>query len=165
MDFPTTDPIDLTKPADTYLAEPMKLGVRNGAVTYEAIWAIPGLIPAYVEERNGERIVFPGWSEAKTGAVYAIFHTLISRVERRTNGKAMRHEKMTPEEFAIALAKLGIEPTDFANLWGSRRDRVMDWIDGKQPVPFPMWWVMDLLADPKNMLAVEVIALAHSEKR
>jgi hypothetical protein len=78
-----------------------------------------------------------------------------------------RFEKMSGPDFAVALAEVGLSPTEFAALWGTDQDRVLSWFDDAEErgVPFPMWWILELLRISGNISLAHQVAQQHIEAR
>ena len=72
------------------------------------------------------------------------------------------------EEFAAELAETGLQPGEWARLWGSKPDNVLAWLSGERDVPFPIRWVLPVLRIPGALATAVRITDDHTvtdEKR
>ena len=145
-----------SKPAKQFLFDV----VPTGDGKYWAQWAAPGMIPDYVrvyteDSKLEEREVFDTEEEAEHRALWVMFRAMNARYKRDSmgrvvSGKNVRHIVPTGAEAAAMMHDADIKPHKLAHLWGSKTTDVgLEWVDGVRPVPFAMWYLIPLLADPK----------------
>lgn len=150
------------QPASTYIAR----GEPASQFAWRALWALPGLVPREILNENGAVRLYSSEGDAETGAVWTIYNALRKRAETRyRTGPSGYFDHMSPEEFATALATLGIGPAEFGRLWGSKPSRIADWIAGSQLPSFPLWWVFPLLGQAGNLKAAVDIVGLHTRKK
>ena len=149
----------VSKPAKQFLFE----AVPTGDGRYWARWAAPGMIPDYViDYSDGDtaadhdlREVFDTEDDAEHRALWVMFSAMNARYKRDSmgrvvSGKNVRHTVPTGAEAAAMMRDANINPSELAHLWGAKTTDVgLEWVDGVRPVPFAMWFVIPLLADPK----------------
>jgi hypothetical protein len=172
MSNQATQKSNQARPARSYIAR--AIPARGGG--FYAQWAAPGLIPDLVydrrpipntgELRDGGPLVFEHENAATATAMATLFNALNSR--KRVTSPDMRYAKMWGPDFAAELSDTGLTVSEFALLWGTFPDRILsDWIDEASPrgVPFPMWWVLELLKDPATRQKALEIAAKHVQPR
>ena len=105
-------------------------------------FALPGLIPDFVRDRNGV-VLFGTEREAEIAAMEAVLRLYDSRtIDTR---KAGGYKRLTPAELAVKLDKLDITITFFAEIAGVPQHRVMKWLDGEQDVPHSVHVMLELM--------------------
>jgi hypothetical protein len=160
LDFapPTTTDTDkmASKPAKNYLAKAVPVSGGSG---FYAQWAAPGMVPdfIYVDRDGNTPRIFEQAAAAEIAALRTMFNALNTR--RTSKDKQEVSQKMSGPEFAVKLAEANIGPTLWAQLFGSKYDRVIDQIDGAIDVPFPVHWILEILKDPAALKrAIEITA-------
>lgn len=121
---------------------------------FAAQFALPGLVPATVQ-KDGQTMLFDTETEAENAAHRALFSLLTSRtVDRRWRND---YEVLSPAEFARYLAAAEITPTYFAEIYGTKQSRVMQWLDGEADIPHSAHVLVRLMAIPAALdLASEI---------
>lgn len=110
---------------------------------FTAQFALPGLIPDLVKDRDGIRN-FPTVREAEIAAMEAVIGLYNSRtIDTR---KAGGYRRLAGVELAVMLDKIDITPTYFAEIAGVPQHRVMKWLDGEQDIPHSIHVLTKLLA-------------------
>lgn len=128
-----------TKPAVRHVAN----AVPHNNGQFLAQYAGPGMIPAYVADRQGQPRYFDSAEDAEVEARRVLFAVLNSR--KRDSSKPERYRRLTGPEFAVLLAEASLTPTFFAYLYGTSPDRVMKWIDGVEDVPHPAMLMLEIM--------------------
>lgn len=132
-----------------YVAEAKRLPSIDGVGVryFHAVFGFPGGRVDYVRDALDTPAVYPDHETAENEARRVLIEALNSR--SRFNSKREISTKMTGDEFAAELAETGIPLTDFAQMWGTKQDRVVQWIQGEAEVPFPLRWVLKMLRRPE----------------
>lgn len=143
----------------THLA---KLYVANAIPTdgggWLAQWAAPGQIPRYVLDGDKPEI-FDDEADAEYAAAICLVDALNARP--RGNWKVDR-EFMDGAELSRLCGEIGIGPTDFALIFGSRQERVLDMFSGSREPPFSAWWALELFKTPSLLDKAKKIAREHT---
>jgi len=140
----------MTKPASRVIAKAMPKG--DG---YVGQFALPGLIPDLVRDKNGEPTIFRTEIDAHNAACRVLVAVLQARTE--DTRKAGGITRLTPAEFGELLAKADITPTYFAELMNLPYHRVMKWLDGEQDIIHAANLLVRLMADENNFRLIEAI--------
>lgn len=155
---------DLLAPSKTLVAK--AIPVEDG---YIAQFSAPGLIPRYVSLAHtpSTPIVFDTEEEAENAARKAAFGIFNTPRQTQARGKNVRFQKMTGEEFAVALAEARIGMTLFAYVYGTSVDRVQTWIDGTDGVPHPARVLLALFKESERNvdIAEEVTDSVTTDRR
>lgn len=135
--------------ADKPASRPIAKAVRHpSGKGLAGQFALPGLVPSYVRDREDRVQRFDTEDAAEFAALRVMRAVLESRMAdpRRAAG----YSRMTGAELAIALDEADITPTEFAELYGVPQSRVMGWIDGVQDIPHSAAVYVRLLAIEEN---------------
>lgn len=126
------------KPASRLIAKALPRGSH-----FNAQFALPGLVPDLVRDRNGVRR-FESVREAEVAAMEAVIGLYNSRtIDTR---KAGGYRRLAGAELAVMLDNIDITPTYFAEIAGVPQHRVMKWLDGEQDIPHSIHVLTKLLA-------------------
>ncbi|WP_370677612.1 hypothetical protein [Pleomorphomonas sp. PLEO] len=146
-------------PATFYVANTIRhQNILRETVGWFAQWAAPGMQPRYIMDGATEKI-FPTEEEALQAARACLFDALNSR--KRSSWKAER-EFMGGNELSRLCGEIGIGPADFALIFGSRHDRVLDMFSGSREPPFSVWWALELFKTPSLLDKAKKIAREHT---
>ena len=113
--------------------------------TFLARFGFPGGVVDFVLEGN-KPSVYRSAAAAENAAARVLVESLNSR--QRFGSKRELSSKMTGDEFAAELAETDIPLSDFAQMWGTKQEKVVGWIQGEADVPFPLRWVLRILRRP-----------------
>lgn len=122
---------------------------------FNAQFGFPGGQVDFVYEGDQPK-VYGSEFAAETDARRVLVESLNARYSFRT--KREFSSKMTGDEFAADLGELDIMPGDFAQMWGTKQGKVMDWITGAAEVPFALRWILKLLRRPGAIEEAQKIA-------
>lgn len=130
---------------------------------WSASYLVPGLEGPRVVSERGEPLVVPNDVEALAEAGVNLCAYLNERTRsRRKHGYA----RLGGADLAVALRDLGLTPSEFAILFGTNLDRVIQWIDGEEDVPHPVRVLLALFALPGAIaLARQITSAATYDKR
>lgn len=145
-----------THPAKLYIAK----AVHAPGGGWLAYWAAPGQIPRYIME-GSEPEIFPDEALAECAAALCLVEALNSRP--RGSWK-MDREFMGGSELSRLCGEIGMGPADFALVFGSRYERVLDMFSGSREPPFSTWWALEIFKDPAMLEAACRIAAEHTRK-
>lgn len=151
----------MTKPSRHFIARAIPTGTK-----FRAAWAAPGLLPDYVYDGDVPEL-FNTAEAAEAKAKDVLLSALNARAGTKVSrtGKPEISKRMTGSEFAVLLAEAGLEPSEFAQMWGTTSERVLSWIDDEQDVPFPIRWALHLLKRPEAMEQAVAIVEANVNYR
>lgn len=135
-----------------YVAEAVEL--HGGWKGWGARFGFPGGSVDWVYDGDSPQ-VFRSQEDAENAARRVLVESLNSRT--RFKDKREISTKMTGDEFAAELAEAGIPLSHFAQMWGTKHDRVVQWIQGEADVPFPLRWVLCLLRKPRAVEEAQAI--------
>jgi hypothetical protein len=110
--------------------------------SWNARFGFPGGVVDFVREGDAPA-VYHDQETAENEARRVLVESLNSRM--RFSDKREISSKMSGDEFAAELGETGIGPGDFAQMWGTKQGKVMDWITGAGEVPFALRWILPLL--------------------
>lgn len=146
------------KPASRYIAKALP---RGGMFVGQ--FAAPGLIPEYVVDRDGQVMRFRKQEDAELAAAQAMIRVLNSRNSRAS--MVGGYTRMTPAEFASALAESDITPSAFSLIYGVKPDRVLGWLDGVQDIPHAVRVLVELLRYEDIYKEAKAITDKHMQAR
>jgi hypothetical protein len=126
-------------PGRSYVARAVENDKGNG---WLAQFGYPGVSLAYVLEGD-EPAVYASEIEAELMALRVLRDSLNARKTFGDRREISR--KLTGDEFAHELALTDIFPGEWATMWGTKQDRVMQQIEGVQEVPFAVRWILPVL--------------------
>jgi hypothetical protein len=174
--FQLQDHQEITVPAELkasrhYIAEAVPNPSGDG---YIAQWAAPGFVPRPVLDTSTHQpSVFDTEREAEAEARRVLFNSLNSASAPRSRAfvpnrpgpqQDVLFQKMAAGDFAAKLADADITIPELAFIWGTKPERVDNWIKGIDAVPFAMHWVLELLvADQNNFEEAMNAAAKHVE--
>lgn len=152
-------------PANSYIMR----AVPTGTGKFNALYASPGFIPAIAKTADGRAYEYDSEMEAEHGAARALFGTLNASRRQARSSKPERYRKLTGAELSILMRRANVTLTWLAWAWGTTEQRVLDWINEADRAPFPLAWVLELLAthpDRDSAFAlIEAIVEARTESR
>lgn len=141
------------KATRTFLAKALPNPSGGGFI---AQWAAPGFAPRIVfDAATGGTAVFETKRDAEAEARRVLFNSLNSAPPPRARAfvpnspgpqQDVLFQKMGAGEFAAKMAEADITIPEMAFIWGTKPERVDNWIKGIDAVPFAMHWVLPLLA-------------------
>jgi hypothetical protein len=127
---------------------------------YRALFGMPGGYEDFVRDDDGN----PREFETRAHAEFVAMRTLIGALNTRPRWTwRNRFRRMGPDEFAESLARANLSPSDFSRLWGTRLTRVQEWLSGTDTPPFPLPWILDLLARPGAAQRALALAAENTE--
>lgn len=126
-------------PGRTYVASPVENPEGEG---WLAEFGYPGVPVAFVLEGDAPA-VYATESEAELMALRVLRDALNARKLFKDRKEISR--KLTGDEFAHELGLTDIFPGEWATMWGTKQDRVMQQIEGVQEVPFAARWILPVL--------------------
>jgi hypothetical protein len=135
------------KPASHPIAKAIRHPSHKGLA---AQFALPGLVPSYVRDREDRVQRFDTEEAAEFAALRVMRAVLESRM--RDPRKATGYNRMTPAEFAAALVDADLTATEFSEIYGVPQSRVMGWIDGIQDIPHSAAVLVRLMAIEENYI-------------
>ena len=154
----------MTKPARRYIAEPRRH--PDGGNYWAGLWAFPGMVPAYVEGPLDHRpVIYPRKEAATLAAKVTLANALLARVT--DTDKPERYQFMAPNDFAGDLKEAGLTATQFARLYGTTQENVVNgWIEGLKPVPHPARVLLRLfLRHPETVAMAEEVTAQSTTPR
>lgn len=138
----------------------------HGQSGWIGLYAMPGKDIQQARDRQGRVMVFANPLEAQAIAAEQMCEALNAR---HISSQKYGYEMMSGAEFAVALQRLGITPSEFAILYGSEQRRVMGWIDGVDRdgkptggLPHPARVLLGLFEDPENLERARQITAEHT---
>lgn len=141
-------------PAKLYIAKAVR--ARGGG--WLAQWAAPGQIPRFVLKGDLPE-EFKSAADAEAAAAICLVDALNSRP--RGTWK-MDREFMGGAELSRRCGEVGIGPADFALIFGSRHDRVLDMFSGSREPPFAVWWALELFKDEKALATARLLSAVRT---
>lgn len=167
-------PRDRIHPPDQAIAKSyVAKAVPNGHGSYFAIWAAPGMRPDYIYAEDEPEVFSDEW-QAEAKARQVLFEALNSRPAQRPRAylpntpgpqRDVLFKKMTAAEFAAGIAEAGVTVQELAFIWGTNPQRIDNMRKGIDAVPFPLRWILPLLANDEILSAAMDAAEAHTEIR
>lgn len=108
-------------------------------------YALPGYETNTVRLHEADtRTVFSTDAQACAAAGVA----LCERLNKRSNSRDTRKTiKLSGNELAAALGRLGLTRSEFAALFGTNEERVNSWIDGAADIPHPARLLLACFSD------------------
>jgi len=135
--------------ADKPASKPIAKAIRHpSGKGLAGQFALPGLVPDYVRDRDGRIQRFETDDAAEFSALRVMRAVLESRMTDPR--KAGGYNRMTGAELAAALNDADVTPTEFAELYGVPQSRVMTWLDGAQDIPHSASILVRFLATEEN---------------
>lgn len=124
-------------------AEPSK-----GGGGFVGLYAIPGKDEQLARDDDGSVAVFDQEDEA----IAAAAEDMVAALNARQIASWKRnYRRMTGAELAVALAELELSPSEFATIDGTSQQRVMQWIDGEEDIPYHVTVLIALLRLPDGV--------------
>ena len=128
-----------TKPCQSYIARGVESEDGDGWI---AEYGFPGgYIRAVLD--GADPVLFVTKDDAEIAAHRVLVASLNSRP--RINNRKEISRKLSGDEFAHELGLTDIFPGEWATMWGTKQDRVMQQIEGVQEVPFAARWILPVL--------------------
>lgn len=127
-------------PGRTYVARAVENPEGEG---WLAEFGYPGVMIDYFVF-DGDPAIFMTKDEAEFTALRALRDTLNARGSFRESRRDIS-QKLTGDQFAQELGLTDITPSEWATMWGTKQDRVMQQIEGVQEVPFAARWILPVL--------------------
>ena len=91
----------------------------------------------------------PKWFERRGEASAEAGAALVGVLNSRPYFVRPSHiTRLPPADFAVRLARLRVTPNEFATIYGQPQKKVMDWIDGREPLPHAAHVLVELLTIP-----------------
>jgi DNA-binding transcriptional regulator YiaG len=130
---------------------------------FTASYTVPGLEgPRFVMDR-GQPLVVPNDVDALAEAGVNLCEFMNERTRSR---RKFGYTRLGGAELAIALRDLGLTPSEFAILYGSNLQRVMQWMDGEDDVPHQVRVMLALFTLPGAIgLARQITSAATYDRR
>lgn len=146
----------MTSIAKEYIARARP--IRGGG--FHAEYAFPGGEVRYVLQDGA-----PRWFEYPAEATAAAGESLAGVLNSRPRLERRGHiTRMAPAAFAVALAGLRLTPSEFARIYGQPQVKVMDWIDGREPLPHAAHVLVRVLAIPGALKEAMQVTADHVDR-
>ncbi|MBX3579890.1 MAG: hypothetical protein KF723_22030 [Rhizobiaceae bacterium] len=126
-------------PGRTYVARAVENEAGKG---WLAEFGYPGVPVDYVLD-DEQPAVYATKEAAELMALRVLRDSLNARKTFGDRREISR--KLTGDEFAHELGLTDIFPSEWATMWGTKQDRVMQQIEGVQEVPFAARWILPVL--------------------
>lgn len=131
-----------------YVARAVSTGHPIG---FRAEFGFPGGVVAFVLEGDAPEIYLSA-EDAENEARRVLVESLNARHHFTSRNSISR--KLTGDEFAHELGLTDIYPGEWATMWGTKQDRVMQQIEGVAEVPFAARWILPVLRSFPAALAM-----------
>jgi hypothetical protein len=126
-------------PGRTYVARAVENPEGEG---WLAEFGYPGVQVDFVEF-DGDPAIHMTAEAAELVALRALRDSLNARHLIKERKEISR--KLTGDEFAHELGLTDIFPSEWATMWGTKQDTVMQQIEGTKEVPFAARWILPVL--------------------
>lgn len=137
--------------ADKPASRPIAKAVRHpSGKGLAGQFALPGLVPSYIRDREEHVQRFDTAEAAEFAALRVMRAVLESRMTDPR--RAIGYNRMTGAELATALIEADLSATEFAEIYGVPQSRVMGWMDGVQDIPHSAAVLVRLMATEENYL-------------
>lgn len=155
--------IDKAGPIERYFAR----AVERGDDMFAAQYGAPGLISEIVKNnRDGTEELSNTAVRAELLAARILLKILNTRAHALRNQGKNRYPHLTPAQFAQELAAVEVTPTWFAEIYGTNQKRILDWLEGNEPVSHPARVLLFAMRrDPALAAALETFVGQITEER
>lgn len=121
---------------------------------YTASFQTPGFEPVEIRHSDRTPIMFDTEDAAIAAAGERMCEILNVRTRNRSAHGTIR---MGGADLALALRSADVSPSQLARIFGTRTDRVLNWIDGVEDIPHSVRILLALLHTPgAKELAMEI---------